>query len=341
MPVKSFNNLSTIGLIKDQNPRTLPVEDQPGFAWSDVQNFRFKDGVVEKMNGYEQLIDATSTITPYYTTRISNGSQSFYVYCGLNKIYTYYANSHYNITRQSGAVDVNYSASSSNQWNHCILNGFPIFNNGIDIPQTWNPINQSTRLNNLTNWPTSYKADVIRSYKAYLIALNITDAVPSVNVNKVKWSAAALPGALPTTWDITDPTNDAGEISLSDSEGYLVDCLTLNDYNIIYKSTSTYIMSYVGGNTVFSIRKLFPNIGMLSKNCAAYFEGKHFVVTNDDVIIHDGNTYQSIIDGKNKKYLFNNISEILLVELLSFQITVTQKCGYVSHQVPQHIQIIY
>lgn len=175
MPVASFNNLSSIGLIKDINPRTLPTDDKIGFAWSDVQNFRFKDGVVEKMYGYETLIDTSSTITPYYYTRISNDTQSFYVYCGLNKIYTYYANSHYNITRQSAAVDVNYSASSNNQWNHTILNGFPVFNNGTDIPQVWNPINQSTRLINYASWPTNYKAEVIRSYKAYLIALNITD----------------------------------------------------------------------------------------------------------------------------------------------------------------------
>jgi hypothetical protein len=304
----SYNNIGSIGLVEDVNPKALPADNKNGVAWSNVQNFRFKDGVVSKMPGYNLLIDTSSTITPYFTTRIANGSSSYYVYAGTNKIYCQYSLSHYNITRQSGGVDVNYSADLNNQWNVAILNGFPVFNNGIDIPQAWTTVNQSTRLSNLSNWPTSYKAAVIRSFKAYLVALDITNAVPTRDPNKVKWSAAALPAALPTSWNHADVTKDAGEITLADSDGYLVDCLQLNDFNVVYKNTSTYLMSYVGGNSVFSFKKIFPTVGMLAKNCAAYFEGKHFVVTNDDVIVHDGFTYQSVIDGKNKKYLFNNIS---------------------------------
>jgi len=308
MPIISYNNISSLGLIKDVDPKTLSADDKNGVAWSDTQNFRFKDGMVSKMPGYALLIDTTATITPYFYKRIQSGSNSYYVYCGLNKIYCQYSLSHYNITRQTTGVDVDYAADSNNQWNYCLLNGLPIFNNGTDIPQAWTTINQSTRLVNLVGWPTSYKASIIRAYKAYLIALDITDATPARNQNKVKWSNAALPGALPTSWDITDPTKDAGEISLSDSDGYLVDCLPLGDYNIVYKNTSTYIMSYIGGNQIFSFKKQFPSVGMLAKNCAAVFEGKHFVVTTDDVIIHDGFTYQSVIDGKNRKYLFKNIS---------------------------------
>ena len=304
----SYNNIGSLGLVKDIDPKALPADNKNGVAWSDTQNFRFKDGVVSKMPGYNLLIDTTSSITPYFTTRVANGSDSYYVYCGLNKIYCQFSLGQYNLTRQSAAIDVNYSADSNNQWNVTTLNGFPIFNNGTDIPQAWTTVNQSTRLVNLANWPTNYKASVIRAYKAYLVALSITDAVPSLNPNKVKWSAAALPGALPTSWDYTNPALDSGEITLADGDGYLVDCLPLNDFNVVYKNTSTYIMSYVGGNNVFSFKKVFPTVGMLAKNCAAYFEGKHFVVTNDDVIVHDGFTYQSVIDGKNKKFLFNNIS---------------------------------
>jgi hypothetical protein len=308
MAIVSFNNIATIGLVKDIGSENLPSDDKSGFAWTDSQNVRFKNNAIQKMPGYSTIIDTGSTIAPYYSVRINTGSTSYYVYLGLNKAYTLHSGSHYNITRQSTGVDVNYTASVNNPWTHTVLNGLPVFNNGFDAPQAWTNIGTGNRLSNLSNWPTNFTCAVMRSYKAYLIALDITDAVPSRNPNKIKWSAAALPGALPTSWDFTDPTNDAGEQQLSDSDGYLVDCLPLNDFNVIYKNTSTYLMSYVGGNEIFSIKKVFPNVGMLSKNCAAAFNGKHFVVTNDDVIVHDGYNYQSIIDGKNKLYLFNNIN---------------------------------
>ncbi|WAK01872.1 hypothetical protein [Methylobacter sp. YRD-M1] len=306
MAIISYNNIATIGTVKDINHNVLPSDDRNGFAWTDSQNFRFKDGVASTMPGYEELI--TPSVTPYFTTRIQNNGASYYVYAGLNKIYTQYSGSQYNITRQSAGADVNYAADTNYQWNVAILNGLPVFNNGTDIPQAWTTISQGQRLVNLSGWPTNYKASVIRSFKAYLIALDVTNATPTRNQNLVKWSAAALPGALPTSWDNTNPALDAGEMPLADSDGYLVDCLPLNDYNVVYKNTSTYLMSYVGGNNVFSFKKVFPNVGMLAKNCAASFEGKHFVVTTDDVIVHDGFTYQSVIDGKNRKTLFNNMN---------------------------------
>ena len=35
----------------------------------------------------------------------------------------------------------------------------------------------------------------------------------------------------------------------------------------------------MGGNLVFSFQKLFNDTGVLTRNCVAEFEGKHFVVT--------------------------------------------------------------
>lgn len=306
MAIIPFNNIGSLGLITSLDSENLPADNKTGFAWSDIKNMRFKNGNVQKMAGYSPLIDPA--ITPYYTTRISDISgASHYVYCGLNKVYVRYQSSHYNLTRQTTGTDVDYNATIYDKWNTCVLNGLLILNNKNDTPQVWSPIDRNTRLVNMSNWPTGYKTEVIRSFKAYLIALDVTNNSGTRDTNKVKWSAAALPAALPASWDITDPTNDAGEISLPD-DGYIVDCLELNDYNIIYKNKSTYLMTYVGGNEVFSFKKIFTNIGMLSKNCAVHINGKHFVVTNDDVIVHDGMNYSSVIDGLNRADLFDNIN---------------------------------
>lgn len=301
MPIISYNNISGIGMANDPIPSTLPADEKNGFAWSNVQNMRFKDGSITKMPGYETLINPS--VAPYFSSRLQYNGNTYYIYAGLNKIYCQYAGAQYEITRSSSE----YNADKDHPWNMDVLNGYPILNNGMDLPQAWLNIAHTQRLVNLPYWDTTKTAKIIRSYKAYLIALDVSTTT-SRNQNLIKWSAAALPGQLPTSWDIADPTNDAGEISISDSDGYLVDCLLLNDFNIVYKNTSTYVMSYVGGNEIFSLKQIFPKVGMLAPNCAAFFEGKHFVVTTDDVIVHDGFQYQSVIDGKNRKYLFKSLN---------------------------------
>lgn len=109
----------------------------------------------------------------------------------------------------------------------------------------------------------------------------------------MRWSGAADPDSLPSTWDYTDPTNDAGQIPLSDSPGAVIDALELGDSLIIYKQRATYQMSYIGGNDIFGFQKIFPTTGMLAARCGCAIDNYHFVVTTDDVIVHD-RTFNSI-----------------------------------------------
>jgi hypothetical protein len=297
-----FNNIASIGMIRDLATESLPADDKNGFAWTDVQNCRFKGGSISKMGGYEELIDTSTTVAPYFYTRVQTTDKNIYLYAGLNKIYGYYAGSHYNLTRQTAGVDVDYSASLSNQWVATTINFSTVLNNGFDTPQAWVNADTGVKFVDLPAWPTDYKANILRAYKNYLIAADITDDAPVRHPNRVQWSTGGLPGELPSSWDPSDPEQDAGYQDLADSEDAIVDMLPLGDANIIYKNTSTYLMQYVGGNKIFSITKKFPNVGMLNKNCAVPVKAQHIVLTNDDVIIHDGFQYKSIIDNKNKKY---------------------------------------
>ncbi len=313
MSIIQFNNIASVGLVKDKSPENLPSDDQNGFAWTDAQNVRFRNGAAQKMSGYSLVIDTSSTIQPTFTTRVNVNGSSYYLYAGLNNAYCYYGSVHTDITRQTSSVDVNYNASVSSPWTSCVINNFAILNNGNDTPQSWTPSPSIPKLQNLAGWGTSggstptTTASVIRSYAEHLIALDITIA-GTRNQNLIWWSGAALPFELPTTWDITDPTNDSAQQQISDSDGYLVDCLQLGQNNIVYKNTSTYMMQYVGFPEVFSLTKIFPNVGMLSRNCGAVFNNQHFVVTTDDVIVHNGYTYQSVIDGVNRQFLFSDMS---------------------------------
>jgi hypothetical protein len=45
----------------------------------------------------------------------------------------------------------------------------------------------------------------------------------------------------------------------------------------------------------------------MNRNCIAEIDGYHFVLTNNDVILHDGNTAQSVLDKMTRRWLFKNI----------------------------------
>ena len=87
-----------------------------------------------------------------------------------------------------------------------------------------------------------------------------------------------------------------------------MDGLPLRASFIVYKDTSTYIMDFVGGAQVMTQRLLFPETGMLTRNCGADLNNEHYVLTDGDVIRHDGQVATSIVDGTVRRAMFDNIS---------------------------------
>jgi hypothetical protein len=113
---------------------------------------------------------------------------------------------------------------------------------------------------------------------------------------------------VPTSWDNADPTLDAGESTLSEGYDTILDCLPLGDLNLIYTESETWAQRYVGGAFIFNFYNLFRSSGILGQNCAANFLNRHFVVTQDDVIVHDGQQVVTKIDKRLRKWFFNLLS---------------------------------
>ncbi len=285
------------GIMTDPKPSDLPAN-----KWSYGLNVKFRNGKATMVDGYSQVYNTPpepllsvmpylSDNTPYWIgasetkLRITTGPGGWVDY-----------------TRLVGGP---YTADQVHSWNGGFLAAVAILNNGSDVPQSLVP--SANNFTDLPNWPANYRAKIIRPFKNYLIALNLTiDSV--VYPTTVKWSAPADPGEVPPTWDITDPTNDAGENPLADTPGAIVDGKKLRDAFIIYKEDSVYSMRYIGGTFVFQFQQLFDDVGMLAPNCAAEFDGKHFVIGRGDVYVHNGVQKSSVIDGSMKDLLFNAIS---------------------------------
>jgi len=281
------------GMAKDINPTALPNE-----VFSHTENVRFEDNAAKKIAGHDSVFTAPA-VAPYFLINLT-GSTNYWFYAGTAKIYRTDGTTNADVTRTSGG-DYNTNLTSVGNWVGTIFNGNPILCNGIDDPQLYDT--SSSKFVDLTNWLANTTCKSIRAYGNYLIALNMTESGNDLQ-NKVRWSDTSI--TVPSTWTAA-ATNDAGSTTIGDDGDFIVDGFPLNKSFIIYKERSTWLMNYIGGNLVFSFQKLFNDTGILSRNCAVEFDGKHFVVVEGDLIVHNGVSKQSVATNLVKRALFDDL----------------------------------
>lgn len=291
MAVQRVEVKNPVGMNYDLAPADLPPN-----VWSSVRNVSFVNGKSSKCQGYSSVFGTTPANVSYLLQSIQAGNVYWYE-ATPTKIFRTTGTVHTDLTKASGDY-------TSGRWNGTVLNDVIILNNSINNPQCLRV--SDAKFLDLPNWPATAKASVVRSYKNYLIALDVTKSGTKYDT-MVKWSAPADPGQVPSTWDETDPTNDAGEYSIAGIGGAIVDGSALRNSFIIYKEGSVHSMTYVGGVFVFSFRSLFEDVGILSQNCVAEFDGNHFVVGQGDVYVHNGVQKKSVIHDKMRNYLFSQI----------------------------------
>lgn len=281
-----------IGVVSDRPANELPLN-----AWTICRNMRFRNGAAEKFLG-EQAVMGTPLFAPHYLLHTAESGQALWLYAGLNKVAATDGAQHIDITREAGLYNTTIVG-----WTGTVIEGVPVINNGIDVPQMWNKPALGTKLTGLTAWPGVLRTNSLRSLKRYLIALDCTlngTRFP----NMVKWSHEAPTGNVPDSWNELDPTKDAGEYSIPGEGGFLVDGIGLRDSLILYKEHQAWRMDYVGGIDVFTFNRIFDNIGMLGRKCATeFFSGKHLVFTGDDVVVHDGSHAESVLSERSRGLL--------------------------------------
>lgn len=282
-----------LGLNSDLTP-----EELGNGVWSAVSNMRFSNGYAERFRGTVQVF-ATPSVTPYFLAPYATTSARFWVHAGLAAVYADDGTTRTDITgtAPTGAID--------NKWTGGALNGVFVLNNGVDKPMFWAG-NTALNLATLTGWDATWLAQVVRPFKNFLIALDITKGANRYP-HMVKWSDIAVPGAIPTSWDETNPALDAGEQDLAETSDLMVDCLPLGDVNIIYKERSMYAMTYVGAPYIFRFQRLPGESGMLARGCAVNTPFGHVVLTAGDVVLNNGTGVQSIANGAVRNFIFKNI----------------------------------
>ena len=313
----TIDNLGGVGLIID-----IGESDQPINSLSKCENIRCKNGYLTPFGGYKIYADLSSiTGEAFYLLSQQTATDYNYIFpCDIDddgiaeKIYKFDGIDLTNITRQAGTplVDVDYT--SDIQWNGCTLNGLSVLNNGLDNPQILKEDDAQFSdmiYSGSTTWASQgYIATVIRAHKNFLVALRITES-GQLYRNMVHWSSVALPGEQPSSWDYTDITELSNRVVLAQTDGEVIDGLSLRDDFIVYKEDSVFVLSSVNDPTyVFLARPLFSDRGIFAQDCVCDIGGRHFVVGDGRVYIHDGSTAQDVMSGRVADDFFGKIDSV-------------------------------
>lgn len=286
--------LSQYGVITD-----VPPFETPANAWTSVTNCSFNNGGISKSGTRLSVMnDSVPTVNKIYP-RDKN------IYYGTaDKIYLSNGVTNIDVSRTGDAY------TPDVEWFTTELSNVIIFTNESNDPQMLRPID--TKFSNLTAWGTesgstvTWRTKKIRSYKNFLIAIGMQEDGTDYP-QRIRWSDIALPNSVPPSWDATDTTKSAGFNDLSEAKGELVDAVQMGEYLVLYTTQEVYLMSYVGGNDIFTFRKLFDELSILAPECAVQINGGHFVMTASDIVLHNGSTWQSIIENKIKDQLYQTI----------------------------------
>jgi hypothetical protein len=222
---------------------------------------------------------------------------------------------HFEITRASA----DYNTIIANRPHGGIIQGSGFWNNVEDIPQWWAPITEGTPLVDIPNWSTHPEGDTLRCnfmrpYKNFLMMGNLGDPGGTGNIwpYTVRWSHPIAPGATPTSFDVTDPSTLANEFDLAETSDYIVDGLTLGEIFVVYKEFTTWGLQFVGGDEVMRRWKIFDDSGILWRDCMATWPQGHYVVTQTDIIVHNGTkgSERSILEKKLRNWLFSLLNTV-------------------------------
>lgn len=300
MPNIPFYSAGQAGIVKDIAPHELPP-----LVWSSGENIIFRDNKVTRRDGQARIYPGQLG-QPYYAQLAYTPTNVYWIYSDLTKLYATDGAGHAEITRISGV----YSAMDISQlWDGSMFQGIPVLTNGKDKPQAWTNIGLGNRLVDFPNWPALELAKVMRPFKNFLVAMNISRAGVTFP-NMIHWSDAADPGSMPTTWDSADPTQLAGERDLVDEfPGGIRGALVLRDALIIYKDNAIWGMQFIGGTQIMRTYMILGGIGMRGSHCVAQIDKgqKHVFASADDLIVFDGQNSASVLDKKWKKFLKTDI----------------------------------
>lgn len=302
MPKKlQVYNIGAKGLNSDIASWDLPLEFiSYGFNFKVFRNSLISTG------GYANWTAPPAEYSPGLVFPLTTAEGYFWIAPGRTAIYAFDGNAWADV---GPTIALALNAGEEYLWSHCYLGQIPIINNPQYYPLYWSPASLSGNFTVLPwdatdSWEDrGITAQVIRSHKNFLFALNIQDGA-TVYPDTYRWSTAADINGLPYTWDEADTAGLAGVAALGGDNGAIIDGMSLRDSFCIYSEYGIDILDYTGGEFIWSRRELSNSVGLFNRNCLVEVEGHHYFLSNGDILKNDGTNITSILRGRIQK-LFN------------------------------------
>lgn len=296
----AVDNVADFGLNKDTTDYRLKPEE-----WTDLLNVRPVSNKLSRLKGHETTF-GTPPQAPAHWFPIITGAAHWWIWMSLAKAYVWDGTNHTDLSPVGG-----FNAGKAGDWQATVLGGIPIINNGVDTPHSWN-LNTVNDFEVLANWDANRRAKVVRALGPWLFYGNVTES--SVRLpHRVGWSHPAEPGSLPNSYDPNDPTKDSREGDLTDVDaGEILDMLPLKGRMYVYKEAASHVLSFAGGQSVWRRDDFLVTSGILAPRCVGITgDGQlHFVVSQDNILVHDGARATELLDRRLKRWLFNNIDPV-------------------------------
>lgn len=289
-------------------PRRGVASDLPGWSvpndyYTQAENIVFRQGVAERAPSSEAVYDPPS-VAPYHLLNALIGGINYWIYAGLTASYAVTGSTHTDITHASGQQ----SQSSIAKLSLGLLNGVPFFNNALDEPMYWDG-NTANNFVDLPGWTATEVCEFMIAHRYHLFAFGI-DGPSGDFPEQLKWSAAASPGSVPSSWTAA-ATNDAGSAELADTPGPIISAANLRGALGIYKQSSMYLGNYIGERSeeIYEFRPAFSQLGALCRHAVADVNGQHFVVTDGDIVMTDGQAVRQLAQNRRRRFLFNQLDQ--------------------------------
>lgn len=270
--------------------------------WTRCQNVQFRDGFATRLpgfrNSYGDEIDIIAPDEFYHAVNIDRSGLNWWLLLQRNG--TVHAINAGTVSK----IDNGLFSPVLRPWEYssALINGIPLLSNSRNEPVYWP---ETGNMLVLPDWPVGDTCNFISVLKFHVFALGISGPGGTFK-NLVRWSSATEPGTVPASWT-PQADNDAGSVELSDSPGELLCAYPLGDTLYLYKRSATYQARYIGGNSVFSFRKVQSSSGALSPRAVCDVGGAHFIVSDGDIILNDGTTRRALGESRIKDWLFNQL----------------------------------
>lgn len=288
----------------------LPADAQPPTVWSLMAEAVTRDGVAERFVGANDTgITGACLTRPQWAapcrTPPGAGSVNGIFYAGndfagprARLVQFLVGTGHGDLTAGTG-----WAATPTLEYN--AWTGGP-FSAGVLIHDvTHEPLYQPGSGAAPTVLSATLKFNALRPYK--YMAVGISDRFTANSLNTVRWTASAAPGLAPGTF-VPAAGNDAGSVDLtSGGLGLPVDGGQLGEDFIIYGENAMWLMTYVGGATVMTIRRISSDTGVPFRNLWCEVAGGHVAMTNDDIVlVNQTGVVKSLVDGRMRRRIFAN-----------------------------------